>query len=141
MCQELMLVQSKEKVLSGTAKTMVDDLDAVLSRGICNHLKNRQTLLCFEPFGPTLAMLIGRAPFTRSRHTETMPRFSLLILVALLTVATSHRDPVQAWVVLLILATDESSIDACQWIYEHREAILTRANAIRNRTGRVFCYA
>ena len=42
--------------------------------------------------------------------------------------------------VLLILAT-QVSIDACQWIYAHREAILTRANAIRNRTGRVFCYA
>ena len=88
-------------------------------------------------------MLVGRAHFTRSRHTETMPRFSLLILVALLTVATLLELTVtlaKHATVLLILAT-QASVDACQWIYEHREAILTRANAIRNRTGRVFCYA
>ena len=109
-----------------------------------NHLRNRhKPLLCFEPFSPTLAMLIGRAPFTRSRHTETMPRLSLLILVALLTVATLLELTVtlaKHATVLLILAT-QTSIDACQWVYEHREAILSRANAIRNRTGRVFCYA
>ena len=88
-------------------------------------------------------MLVGRAHFTRSRHTEIMPRFSLLILVALLTVATLLELTVtlaKHTAVLLILAT-QASIDACQWFYEHREAILTRANAIRNRTGRVFCYA
>ena len=88
-------------------------------------------------------MLIGRAPFTRSRHTETMPRFSLLILVALLTVATLLELTVtlaKHATVLLILAT-QVSVDACQWIYAHREAILTRANALRNRAGMAFCYA
>ena len=100
-------------------------------------------LLNFEPFGPTMAMLIGRAPSTRSRHTETMPRLSLLILVALLTVATLLELTVtlaKHTAVLLILAT-QASIDACQWIHEHREAILTRANAMRNRAGMAFCYA
>ena len=90
-----------------------------------------------------LAMLIGRAPSTRSRLVEPMPRFSLLILAALLTISellellltlTKHTA------VLLILAA-QVSIDACQWTYEHREAILTRANAIRNRAGQAFCYA
>ena len=88
-------------------------------------------------------MLIGRALSTRSRHTETMPRFSLFILVALLTVATLLELTVtltKHTAVLLILAT-QASIDACQWVYEHREAILTRANAMRNRAGMAFCYA
>ena len=72
-----------------------------------------------------------------------MPRFSLLILVALLTVATLLELTVtlaKHATVLLILAT-QASIDACQWVYEHREAILTRANAMRNRAGMAFCYA
>lgn len=72
-----------------------------------------------------------------------MPRFSLLILVALLTVATLLELTVtlaKHATVLLILAT-QTSIDACQWVYEHREAILTRANAVRNRAGMAFCYA
>ena len=72
-----------------------------------------------------------------------MSRLSLLILVALLTVATLLELTVtlaKHAVVLLILAT-QVSIDACQWTYEHREAILTRANALRNRAGMAFCYA
>lgn len=72
-----------------------------------------------------------------------MPRLSLFILVALLTVATLLELTVtlaKHATVLLILAT-QASVDACQWVYAHREAILSRANAIRNRTGRVFCYA
>ena len=88
-------------------------------------------------------MLIGRATSTRSRHTKIMPRLSLLILVALLTVATLLELTVtlaKHTAVLLILAT-QASVDACQWIYEHREAILTRANALRNRAGMAFSYA
>ena len=90
-----------------------------------------------------LAMLIGRALSTRSRHAEPMPRFSLLILAALLMISELLElllTLAKHTAVLLILAT-QTSIDACQWAYEHREAILSRANAIRNRTGRVFCYA
>ena len=72
-----------------------------------------------------------------------MPRFSLFILVALLTVATLLELTVtlaKHATVLLILAT-QVSIDACQWVYAHREAILSRANALRNRAGMAFCYA
>ena len=72
-----------------------------------------------------------------------MPRFSLIILTALLAVAELLELTLtlaKHTAVLLILAT-QASIDACQWTYEHREAILTRANAIRNRAGQAFCYA
>ena len=72
-----------------------------------------------------------------------MPRFSLLILAALLMVSellellltlTKHTA------VLLILAA-QVSIDACQWVYENRETILGRVETIRERVGQAFCYA